>query len=1105
MLKALELHGFKSFADKTRFEFPPGITVVVGPNGSGKSNIVDAIKWVLGEQSAKSLRGKEMADVIFKGAGTGSRKMMNTAEATIIFDNSQQRLPLDTPEVHVTRRVYRSGEGEYLINGQPCRLKDIRDMFRGTGVGADAYSLIEQGKVDQLLQASSKERRAIFEEAAGISRFKAKKLEAQRRLERVDQNLLRLSDIVEEVENRLKNVRSQASKARRYREYTERLQQLRTHVGMTDWRRLTQQLEAAEAEIQQHQQTLAEAQAAVEVGETRSQEAESQLLQLGEEGHLIESRLAKSREQLAARISLCEHERARCRELDEEAALHRAQLVALSGRAVDVRQRLREIEQQLVAATSSHEEIVGRLETHGTALDELTREWDARRLANEALRGEHVERMRGAAQWSNEAGSLASQIATAEQAAARARRRWEESSSQLAQLEQELREVVERERALQEEIDQQAERLDEAQRELAKNRRLLARRQEDHAQLSGRLRGVRERAAVLEELENKREGILPGVRHLLEAVRNNPDDETLREIRGIVADLIRADILWAPLVDAALGANAQLVVLGGSELIEQMRDGAFAAQGRVGLIALTEIPQRFEFRRVQWEGRAGVMGRADRFVEYAPEYQVLVEYLLGRTYFVESLREGLQYYQMAPGRARFVTLQGEVIERDGTLTVGPQQSSSSLISRRSELQQLRAELTSLEQQCESARQEIARLTENIEREEGAVRRVADRHRQLQETITDHRVQTRTTEARCEQLQQQTRSLESEFQSAEQQIQSATQAMHAAQQKLAEVEAIVKDIELRLDSDRAALELMDQERQEHLRESTRARVELATSEQRLIALRSQRKQCEDDHLERSRAIAESRVGLERCLERRHSAERAILQATSELASGYLEKESCERQLEAMHHHRQKLMNERGVLAGELQSLRRKQRKIEDLLHQSELQAGQLRQQRATVEDRIREDYGLEVADLEQQQLGDALTDQERSEIETEIESLRRKIQQIGAVNMEALEELDETESRFNHLSEQYQDLQQAKASLERIIQKINADSRRLFVETLEAIRANFQSIYRQAFGGGRRTSFWRKGSMSWNAAWRFSPLRLGSRHSTTPSSAVVRKP
>ena len=174
MLKALELTGFKSFADRTRFDFPDGITVVVGPNGSGKSNIVDAIKWVLGTQSAKSLRGSDMADVIFKGSAVGGRKAANSAEATLVFDNANSQLPVDAPEVFVTRRVYRSGESEYLINRQPCRLKDIKDLFRGTGVGVDAYSLIEQGKVDRMLQASPKDRRAIFEEAAGISRFKAK-------------------------------------------------------------------------------------------------------------------------------------------------------------------------------------------------------------------------------------------------------------------------------------------------------------------------------------------------------------------------------------------------------------------------------------------------------------------------------------------------------------------------------------------------------------------------------------------------------------------------------------------------------------------------------------------------------------------------------------------------------------------------------------------------------------------------------------------------------------------------------------------------------------------------------------------------------------------
>src|SRR5438067_4619896 len=225
MLKRLELVGFKSFADKTPFDFTHGITAIVGPNGSGKSNIVDAVRWILGEQSAKSLRGGEMTDVIFNGST--SRRSLGMAEVTMTFDNLRRSLNTEAEEVQITRRVYRSGEGEYLINNQICRLKDIKDLFLGSGAGTDAYCIIQQGQVDVLLQSSTKDRRAIFEEAAGISRFKAKKTETLRKLERVDQNLLRLKDIIDEVEKQLRSLRLQASKAQRYQEYSQRLQELR--------------------------------------------------------------------------------------------------------------------------------------------------------------------------------------------------------------------------------------------------------------------------------------------------------------------------------------------------------------------------------------------------------------------------------------------------------------------------------------------------------------------------------------------------------------------------------------------------------------------------------------------------------------------------------------------------------------------------------------------------------------------------------------------------------------------------------------------------------------------------------------------------------------
>src|SRR5438270_5750354 len=247
MLKRLQLVGFKSFADRVDFDFPAGITAIVGPNGSGKSNVVDAVRWVLGEQSAKSLRAGEMSDVIFNGSA--SRRSLGMGEVTLTFDNSRRLLATEAGEVQITRRVYRSGEGEYLINQQPSRLKDIKDLMLGSGAGTGAYAIIEQGRVENLLQASNQERRIIFEEAAGISRFKARKIETLRRLERVDQNLQRLLDIVEEVHKQLRSVKLQASKAQRYQEHSGRLRELRLALGLQEFHKLAEQLRAETAVI----------------------------------------------------------------------------------------------------------------------------------------------------------------------------------------------------------------------------------------------------------------------------------------------------------------------------------------------------------------------------------------------------------------------------------------------------------------------------------------------------------------------------------------------------------------------------------------------------------------------------------------------------------------------------------------------------------------------------------------------------------------------------------------------------------------------------------------------------------------------------------------
>lgn len=1090
MLKALELYGFKSFADKTRFEFPAGITVVVGPNGSGKSNVVDAIKWVLGEQSAKSLRGKDMADVIFKGSGSGGRKMMNTAEATILFDNSDGKLAIDAPEVHVTRRVYRSGEGEYLINRQPCRLKDVRDLFRGTGVGTDAYSLIEQGKVDRLLQASAKDRRAIFEEAAGISRFKAKKIEAQRRLERVHQNLLRLRDIVDEVENRLKNVRTQASKARRYREYSDRLQQLRTQVALSDWRQLTEKLEAVEAQMAAVRTEIAEHNARGEHIEARTLELETEIATATETVRNCENQSARNREQIAALESTADHQRARCRDIEAEASRYRHQLLAMTTRAGDLQQRLAETRAALELADRVHADLGRQLHEHEAALQAVTEQVERQRAENDARRSRFVAESRRAAGIASQAASLDSQLA----ALVATRERNRQALAELAQVRAEQASLLEQaEQAERESARQLMEfdtQLEAARDELDESRHVLAGHRETLSAQQGRHSGVSERAAVLDELEERQEGLSAGVTRVLAQARE-ASSGPLQEIRGLVADLLGASVEDAPLVDAALGDRSQLIVVQGDELMDRLRLGKYRTPGRVGFVRLEdpgpplnsmpatgdigatgqlspESPETESGIRadepLDLTGQPGVLGRADRVVEAGAEFADLARRLLSDTWLVDRLARAIELHGRTGRRCRFVTSGGEIVERDGSIVVGPRRTSMGLVSRKSELRALRQERAVLEQRIQESHQEIARLQENIDQHEAEVRRIATHRGEVAVALADQRATTRTLRQRQQSLDQQAVSLEAELESAEQQQQTVGLQRDQTARELVGLEAALVEIERSVQDQDRHIEGLEAERHRCLQETTAARVELAKSEQHVSWLRGRVEQFEEDRRERSRSVEQASSQLATSQQRSRELEHSILVATSELAQLYLRKEDFVREIGRQLGQRTQREAERADVAKELQKLHKKLRGLEDAAHRHDLAAGTIRHERQSLAQRLRDDYGIELETLTQEM--NAQASSERTQVDEEIADLRRKINSLGAVNMEALNELDELEGRFTSLSTQYQDLDQAKESLERIIQKINADSRRLFLETLDAIRVNFQALYRRAFGGGK---------------------------------------
>ncbi|MBN1591581.1 MAG: chromosome segregation protein SMC [Pirellulales bacterium] len=1062
MLKALEIVGFKSFAEKTLFKFPPGITVIVGPNGSGKSNIVDGLKWVLGEQSVKSLRGKEMADVIFNGSS--NRRATNSAEITITFDNSNRLLPVDTPEVQITRRVYRSGEGEYLINRQPSRLRDIRQLLSGTGMGTQAYSVIEQGKVDVLLQSSPKDRRVIFEEAAGISLFKSKKLEALRRLERVDQNLLRLSDIVDEVESRLRSVRQQAGKARRYKEYTDRLQELRTQVALVDWHRLSERLSIIEAERSQLDEWRQGDEAEYHSLEVRILDVEVQIEEATEAIRAAEAQIATNRERIAARESTLAHERRRGHDLEREIATLRSRLAQMTVRAGDLQQQTIQTAEACEAAEARRQEVASRVAEGERQLTESLGQYDRLRAEHRRHEEAHLRHLAAAAEWASRASALESQAAAARVARQQCQKRFDELRDQSREIDTQQELLRRKVAGLTAQAKTQAYRLDSARDQLEASKHQWKAVQEELAERRERCSAVTQRLSVLEDLHRRYEGLSTGVKQVLSEAQRATEGP-FRQVLGLVGDLLRVSVEAATIIEVALDNTAQQVVLAeGSPMVDYLQQNAYRFSGRVGFLWLDQPGLPSSADDVNLEGKPGVLGRADRFVETEPRYAALARRLLGRTWVVEKLNHALRLSATSPRGLRFVTLAGELVEADGSLTVGPSHAAGGLVTRRSEMHELGEQQATLELRIAESRKSAEICEQQVRHREGEVDRLEREYEQTAEQLAQQRHRITAIEERKTEIAHQCSVREEERDAAQQAFDKATQELAEVEASRRQSQASLAELEQRVGQIGQQIEQVETERQASMRLTTDAKVELAKSEEQLRNLQSRMRQLEETQQERDRVLAENREQMAAC--RRHAKQSAwaILGAESEIAELYLHKERLATETVGLIDRRNELGSQKAEASGKMQQIRSRIHKWEEKIHAKELAAGEIHHQRNALADRLREDYRIELAELEVEPSEEE--QQQREEVQQEIDELRSKINNLGNVNLEALAELEEYDARHEHLSTQYRDLTDAKNELLRIIDRINTDSRRLFSDTLETVRGHFQQLFRDLFGGGQ---------------------------------------
>ncbi len=1062
MLTALELAGFKSFADKTRFDFPDGITVIVGPNGSGKSNVVDAIKWVLGAQSAKSLRGNDMIDVIFKGSASSGRKPGNSAEATLIFDNSGKHLPVDANEVHVTRRVFRSGEGEYLINGQACRLKDIKDLFRGTGVGVDAYSLIEQGKVDRMLQASPKDRRVIFEEAAGISRFKSKKTEALRRLQRVDQNLIRLRDIVDEVRGRLNALKNQANKAQRYREMTQRLHELRLQLGWTEYVELEEKSKATETQLAELQLELSSRQSELATSQENAQKAEFALHRVAEDCQRVETDLQDALQRIAVGKNQQDSLYQRTEESIAERLRQQTRLVSLRVRAGTLQTEVDSVSVQVAEAQQQADEAKRRVELATLQSNQLRAELDARAQRHDLLRKSHVALLHQASSKAAEAAQhehvlaeLAQQIMVAE-ASLLANQNSEQSARKTAEL------AAGRLKLIHEEAKTANASRIETRAQLDDYRTQLSTKQEEAAGLLGRLEGAAERLQILDQLQQHLDGVDAGARQLVEIVRERTEP-AFKTVLGLVAELLEVDASLAPMIDTALGQSSHALVLTDGQLVQLIRSGDIDVKGRLSLIRLDRLTTRRFGEKIQLDGVHGVIGRADRVVRCDETTTPLFRHLLGTTWLVDTLDTALDLGHFRGAGLRFVTADCQLVDADGTLTLGSLQASVGLVSRRSEIQTARQEIDQLKLQYQQSQGEIERLQGRISKLIPTLAELETKSKLLAEELAHQQASAQTAVGKLDAIEADSYRLnqlltaliarrvavEPSIVLLKQSMSEVHQQINAAETELSEHEAIRRDYDTQLTV--ASEEL------------TTSRIDFARTEQRLEALQAVLDQCSRNQTERIAAVAEASDEVERLSDRIQSTELQILEITSQLAADFNRSEAEEAALDGLAGRAAVLRAERTAANKRLEQSHRAIDKLTQRVQSTDDEMQRSRESIGTLVTRMLEDYQIGLEQLSQSNR--VSSPEERATLQAESAKLRQDIASVGEVNLTALNELDELQSRYDYLNNQYEDVQAAKESLNRIIHKINADSRKLFLETLEIIRQNFQKLYRKSFGGG----------------------------------------
>ncbi|MDF1998658.1 chromosome segregation protein SMC [Peribacillus frigoritolerans] len=1054
-LKRLDVVGFKSFAEKISIDFVPGVTAVVGPNGSGKSNVTDAVRWVLGEQSAKSLRGAKMEDIIFSGSDT--RKALNFAEVSLTLDNETNSLPIDFHEVSVTRRVYRSGESEFFINNQGCRLKDIIDLFMDSGLGREAFSIISQGKVEEILSSKAEERRVIFEEAAGVLKYKTRKRKAESKLTETQDNLNRVHDILHELEGQVEPLKIQSSLAKEFLAKKDELEQIEVALTVYEIEELYEKWEKLSQELEKHNEM--EQQMAGQL-----QDREAHLKKLRDSLATLETSINGLQEILlnaSEELEKLEGRKEVLKERKKNAAQNKSQLekaIVEGEAAVDRLSLQKERETEILHALNL--EVKGISETLHEKQKSLGLFNSDIEAVIEAKKSDYIEWLNKQASAKNEKQYLLQQLAQQEHKNAKLDMENEKFLTERMDITAKKMEYSQLMDNMTKQLEEHVTYFRNQQNKLNAAKDTYQKQETTLYKAYQFLQQAKSRKELLEEMEDDYAGFFQGVKEVLKA------KETLRGIEGAVAELIKVPKEYETAIETALGGAMQHVVV---EREEHAREAiSFLKKNRYGratFLPLSVIKAR-EISANQLsmlKSHSAFVGTGSSLIQYDDRHAAIAENLLGTVIITTDLKGANDLAKMMQHRFRFVTLEGDIVNPGGSMTGGAlKQKTTSLLSRKTELEELQQKLAAMEVKTNQLEKQVKQLKVDV----GVQEQTLEQTRKTGERL---RLQEQTLKGELREVELQERNVNERLHLYDLDKNSYLEEQQQKTARLEELEELLESCKSEIEGlDRLISEMTEQKQsqqssKESLAEETNElRVMLASKRGQLQNQKEKMERIESDLSKESSRLAENKDDLGLLTNEMTDSSSGEESLEDMAQQKLLDKNGAIEGITIKKQEKNELLMEVETLELSLKEENRLYRGIVEVIKDEEVKLTRLDVELENRLDHLREEYTLSFEGAKEQYPLMMPAD----EAQKRVKLIKLAIEELGTVNLGAIDEYARVAERYEFLLSQKEDLQQAKDTLFQVIDEMDDEMKRRFADTFYSIRKEFEQVFKALFGGGR---------------------------------------